>query len=171
MSVLPAMGPPAGVISLTVGGLAAGGRPPSGSSPQAARSNDNTRRRDLGQRDIGHHPLTPPAVNPPTRCFWRAKNKAMTGAETINAQAANLPHSTLYSPTYRWRATGRVKRVGSLINVAARTNSFHAVMKENSAVTASAGRASGNTTLMNTWKGEAPSITAASSSSRGSVSK
>ena len=50
-------------------------------------------------------------------------------------------------------------------------NSFLAVMKEKSAVTASAGRASGRTTRRNVWPGDAPSSSAASSRSLGMVSK
>ena len=57
------------------------------------------------------------------------------------------------------------------MNVCARMNSFHAVMNENSAVTAMPGRASGSTTRKKTPQDEAPSMRAASSSSRGSVSK
>ena len=50
-------------------------------------------------------------------------------------------------------------------------NSFHAVMNENSAVTAIAGRDSGSTIRTNTPRREAPSMRAASSRSRGIVSK
>ena len=57
------------------------------------------------------------------------------------------------------------------MKVAARMNSFHAVRNENSAVTASAGRASGSATRQNASQRVPPSSSAASSSSRGSVSK
>ena len=43
----------------------------------------------------GDYPLTPPAVRPPTRCFCRAKKRAMTGIETRMAAAAKWPHSVL----------------------------------------------------------------------------
>ena len=57
------------------------------------------------------------------------------------------------------------------MNVAARMNSFHAVMNENSAVTATAGLASGRTMRKKIVACEAPSISADSSSSLGMVSK
>ena len=40
----------------------------------------------------GTYPFTEPAVNPSTRCFWRTKNKIMTGREAMIAPAANKPH-------------------------------------------------------------------------------
>ena len=57
------------------------------------------------------------------------------------------------------------------MNVAARMNSFQPVMNEKSAVTATAGLASGRTIRKKIVAGEAPSMRAASSSSRGIVSK
>ena len=57
------------------------------------------------------------------------------------------------------------------MNVDAMMNSFHAVMNENSAVTARPGRASGRMMRRKIIHGDAPSMRAASSSSRGSVSK
>ena len=35
-----------------------------------------------------NHPLTEPAVRPPTRCFWSAKKSAMMGMDTRIAPAA-----------------------------------------------------------------------------------
>ena len=35
-----------------------------------------------------NHPLTEPAVRPPTRCFWSAKKSAMMGMDTRMAPAA-----------------------------------------------------------------------------------
>jgi hypothetical protein len=57
------------------------------------------------------------------------------------------------------------------MKVAARMNSFHPVMNENRAVTATAGRARGKTMRRNTWAALAPSMRADSSSSLGIVSK
>ncbi len=57
------------------------------------------------------------------------------------------------------------------ISVAARMNSFQPVMNEKSAVTATAGLASGRTIRQKIVAGEAPSMRAASSRSRGIVSK
>lgn len=149
--------------------------PPSGPqrqpTPKTSVPSEQVRRGPV-PGDAGKiQPFTAPAVSPPTRYFCSAKKSAITGAETINAPAAKWPHSVLYSPTKRCSATGRVKRAVSLSRVAARMNSFHAVMKLKSAVTASAGRASGSTTRTKTCPGVAPSMIAASSSSRGIVSK
>jgi hypothetical protein len=57
------------------------------------------------------------------------------------------------------------------MKVAARMNSFQAVMKEKRAVMAMAGIASGRTIRQKIVPGPAPSMIAASSSSRGMVSK
>ena len=57
------------------------------------------------------------------------------------------------------------------MKVAARMNSFHAVMKENNAVIATAGFASGSTMRQKIFPADAPSMTAASSNSLGMVSK
>ena len=74
-------------------------------------------------------------------------------------------------PTKNRSPTGAVYIASLSMKVAARMNSFHAVMNENSAVTATAGLASGRTMRKKIWPGDAPSISAASSSSRGIVSK
>ncbi len=58
-----------------------------------------------------------------------------------------------------------------VLKVSASRNSFHAARKEKRAVTATAGRDSGRTIFQNTCVCEHPSISAASSSSRGTVSK
>ena len=58
-----------------------------------------------------------------------------------------------------------------VLNVKASKNSFHAARKLNSAVTATAGKESGSTTLVKTWNWLQPSNNAASSSSLGTVSK
>ena len=50
-------------------------------------------------------------------------------------------------------------------------NSFHEVMKANSATVTIAGRIAGRQTWVSTCQVEAPSITAASSISRGTASK
>ena len=55
--------------------------------------------------------------------------------------------------------------------VSATTNSFQALMKVKMAVTAMAGRQSGRNTLRKVSQRPAPSIQAASSRSRGMVSK
>ncbi len=57
------------------------------------------------------------------------------------------------------------------MNTAAKMNSFQAVMKEKSAVTATAGNERGNMIFQKTIAVEAPSMSAASSSSLGMVSK
>ena len=57
------------------------------------------------------------------------------------------------------------------IKVAARMNSFHPVMNEKRAVTATAGLARGRTIRQKIVAEEAPSMRAASSRSRGIVSK
>src|SRR5262245_30648154 len=87
------------------------------------------------------------------------------------APAANRPQSDENWPTLDWMSTGSVYRDSSVMNVDAMMNSFHAVMNENSAVTAMPGRASGNMMRRKIIHVDAPSMRAASSSSRGSVSK
>ena len=67
--------------------------------------------------------------------------------------------------------TGRVVAVSSFMKVAARMNSFQAVMKENSPVTALAGLASGRMMVQKMRMRLAPSMMADSSSSLGIVSK
>ena len=67
--------------------------------------------------------------------------------------------------------TGSVNEVGSSISVKANTNSFHAVMNENSAVTDTAGIESGKMMRQKIVNWLAPSMMALSSSSFGMVSK
>ena len=50
-------------------------------------------------------------------------------------------------------------------------NSFHEVMKANNATVTIAGRIAGRQMRVRTWKSDAPSMTAASSISRGTASK
>ena len=67
--------------------------------------------------------------------------------------------------------TGSVYISFEVLNVNASKNSFQAAKKLNNAVTAIAGVDRGNTTFVNTWNWLHPSRAAASSSSRGMVSK
>ena len=85
--------------------------------------------------------------------------------------AAKYPHCCEKPPTKKRSPTGAVYIASLSMKVSARTNSFHAVMNENSAVTATAGFASGRTIRRKIVAGEAPSISADSSSSFGIVSK
>jgi hypothetical protein len=67
------------------------------------------------------------------------------------------------------RISGRVKLDPRLISTRAPRNSFHDMMKANRATVTIAGLADGMHTLSRTCQDEAPSVTAASSSSRGTA--
>src|SRR5205823_13132590 len=91
--------------------------------------------------------------------------------DTTIDPAAKYPHSWEKPPTKNRSPTGAVYMSSLSMKVAARMNSFHAVMKEKSAVMATAGLASGSTMRQKMVPADAPSMMAASSSSRGMVSK
>ena len=94
-----------------------------------------------------------------------------TGSETRIEPAAKYPQSEENCPTIICKPTGSVYRPSLFMKVAARINSFQPVINENSAVTATAGFDNGRIILQNIICREAPSMSAASSSSMGIVSK
>src|SRR5205085_12085004 len=131
------------------------------------------------ERDLAHlvlrrdaHPLTEPAVSPPTIHFCRNRNRAVTGIIAINAPAVNGPHAWPYSSLMKpFIPTGSVKWSFVCSSAEAITYSLSVKTNEISATTTSTGVASGSTTPQKIWAGVAPSTRADSSSSFGIVSK
>ena len=85
--------------------------------------------------------------------------------------AAKSPQAWPVAEISEARPTGSVYISLEVLNVSAKRNSFHAAKKLNNAVTATAGNDRGKTTLVNTCNWLQPSNVAASSNSRGTVSK
>src|SRR5262249_19620053 len=93
------------------------------------------------------HPLTEPAVRPPTIQRCRNRNRRTTGIIAINAPAQNGPHSCPYCwLTQPNIPTGSVKWLFVWSRADAITNSLRVNTKEISATTISTGSASGSTT-------------------------
>ena len=88
---------------------------------------------------------------------------------TTTAAALIVPSGTSNCslPVKNAIAAGTGLRSGVLVSVIANRNSFQAKMKTSRPAVTTPGAASGTTTLRKAWKCVAPSISAASSSSRG----
>ena len=72
------------------------------------------------------------------------------GQTDQQAGGSKSPHACPVLEIMDARPTGKVYISLDVLNVSARRNSFHAAKKLNSAVTATAGRESGRTTLVKT---------------------
>ena len=94
----------------------------------------------------------------------------MTGSMTSDPAAAILPHS---HPSYCMKFTMATGAVIACVRVriSAKKKSFHDRMKHSTPVAATPGAASGSAMRRNAPQIEQPSIHAASSSSRGTLSK
>src|SRR5690242_9555833 len=91
------------------------------------------------------------------------------GTDTITDAAMICPHGSSYAlaPLINAIATGTVRFSGVSVNVSANRNSFHAATNASSPVLTSAGAITGANTREAMIHGEAPSMIAASSISRG----
>src|SRR6266542_1239694 len=114
----------------------------------------------------GSHFFTSPRESPRTSHFWAIQPAMMTGrtamVEAAESRAQNRP-SLVMKPT---RNTGTVAALVA-VRLTAKKNSFHAKMKQISAVAASPGAIIGRMTRRISVKSLAPSTRAASSTSLG----
>src|SRR5204862_74572 len=128
--------------------------------------------RRLGLGGQRGHPFTDPAVSPCTMKRCRNRNRITTGTAAIRTPAANGPQCCENCWSMKPRIpSGSVNFLSVWRMTLAMMNSFNVPTKENSAITARTGAASGSTTPQNTCAGVAPSTRADSSSSLGIVSK
>ena len=115
--------------------------------------------------------MTPPAESPSMRNFWNRINRITTGRLTSKLAAAKSPQDWPVDEIIDARPTGNVYISFEVLNVNANKNSFHAARNENNAVTAIAGSDRGRMIFAKISNLLHPSNKAASSNSRGTVSK
>jgi hypothetical protein len=84
------------------------------------------------------------------RNLWKNRNNNATGRLTSKLAAAKSPHACPVEEINEARPTGSVYMSFDVLNVNASKNSFHAARKLNNAVTATAGKDNGRTTLVKT---------------------
>src|ERR1043165_1549006 len=118
-----------------------------------------------------NYPLTAPSERPRTRYFCSARAKTRMGTSATAAAALITPHLISYCVTRPAIPTGNVIAASVCVSTSANRNSFHEMIKQNTAVAASPGVTSGNTTRTSAPKRESPSTSAASSRSRGKSAK
>lgn len=82
----------------------------------------------------------------------------MTGTVIRVEPAMTAPQLVPYCVKNRRRPAATVYLSWSLMNVIAKMNSFHAVMKEKTLVATRPGATSGKSTLQNIWNQLAPSM-------------
>src|SRR6478609_8060616 len=118
---------------------------------------------------VAPYPLTAPDVSPATMRRWKSRTNTMIGMVMITDAAAMDPVGAvncelpLKSPMAAGTVRARVVEVSEM----AYRKSFQHRMNTRMAVVNMPGAASGAMTLVNAWKGVAPSILAAFSSSHG----
>src|SRR5215208_3004013 len=116
-------------------------------------------------------PFTAPSESPLTKYFCSASANTRIGTIATEAAALITPHLISYCVTRPAIPTGKVIAASVCVSTSANRNSFHETIKQNTAVAASPGVTSGNTTRTSAPKRESPSTSAASSRSRGSSAK
>lgn len=117
------------------------------------------------------YPLTAPATSPLARLRWTSAKKTKDGIVNSTDAAMSGFHSTVNLPKKDVRPTGMVLSSSRFMNVIANINSFHAPMNAKIADATIPCSERGNTILVKAPSLEHPSISAASSSSRGISSK
>src|SRR5687767_8230753 len=116
-------------------------------------------------------PFTAPSDNPRTRYRCIASANTSIGIIATTPAALITPHLISYCVTRPAIPTGNVIAASVCVNTSANRNSFHETIKQNTAVAASPGLTSGNTTRTSAPSRESPSTSAASSRSRGTSAK
>src|SRR6185437_6375751 len=114
--------------------------------------------------------LTAPVVPMPSR-IWRARTRYMasTGASEMPSEAKIVPQSVRYWPTKPAMAKGIVLLLSEKMKISGKKKSFQTAIAVKMATIETAGRIIGRMTLKRMRSSPAPSIRAASSSSRGRV--
>src|SRR5690242_7347816 len=128
-------------------------------------------RSNLTRIDPYVQPFTAPSDNPLTRNRCIASAKISMGIIATTPAALITPHLISYCVTRPAIPTGKVIAASVCVNTSANKNSFQQTIKQNTAVAASPGVTSGNTTRTSAPKRESPSTSAASSRSRGTSAK
>src|SRR6185369_14143067 len=118
-----------------------------------------------------NYPLTAPSERPRTRYFCSASANTRIGTSATAAAALITPHLISYCVTRPAIPTGNVIAASVCVSTSANRNSFHEMIKQNTAVAASPGATSGSTTRQSAPRRESPSTSAASSRSRGKSAK